>query len=161
MDINNIKIDIDDVNVNNNMNDIQDKNDILNSYIKNIINYCENIINILGYGLTENIYHRALYQDLLNNNYNVDFKRIINIFYNNKNVGYVECDLLIEINDNECLIIELKTIQRISKKEITQTKMYLKHIEKYEKKTGLIINFPINYEDNKLYKIEYKQINLP
>jgi len=158
MDINNINIDID-----NNMEHILDikEENISNNYIKNIINYCENIINVLGPGLTEHIYHRALYQELISNNYNVDYKRIINIFYNNKNVGYVECDLLIEINDKECLIIELKTIQRISKKEISQTKMYLKHIEKYEKKIGLIINFPVNYEDTKLYKVEYKQINLP
>lgn len=154
MDISNIKIDI-DIDIDNESNN---NNNIHNDYINNIINYCENIINVLGSGLTEHIYHRALYQDLLLNKYNVDYKRIINILYNNKNVGYVECDLLIEINDKECIIIELKTIQKISKKEITQTKMYLKHIDKYTTKIGLIINFLINNENDSLYKIEYKQI---
>ena len=36
--------------------------------------------------------------------------------------------------------------------------MYLKHIDKYTTKIGLIINFLINNENDSLYKIEYKQI---
>tara|TARA_B100001094_G_scaffold72968_1_gene69249 strand:- start:165 stop:650 length:486 start_codon:yes stop_codon:yes gene_type:complete len=137
----------------------QDKSEkSLSTQINDIIVFCKEIYDTLGCGLSEAIYHKALYNELIDNNYRCEFKKIIPVYFKGLNVGYLESDIVITLNNNECLILELKTIQNLTKKEESQIKSYIKHIGKFQKKTGLLINFPL-YSKNDLNEIQYKIIN--
>tara|TARA_B100001094_G_C17904576_1_gene658143 strand:- start:84 stop:530 length:447 start_codon:yes stop_codon:yes gene_type:complete len=142
-----IDIDIQNINIENNNQDIN-----------NIISFCKEIYDTLGCGLSESIYHKALYNELIDNNYRCEFKRIIPVYFKSLNVGYIESDIVISLNDKQCLILELKTIQNLTKKEESQIKSYIKHIENFEQKIGLLINFPL-YSKNDLNEIQYKIFN--
>ena len=137
----------------------KDKSEIsLSTEINDIIVFCKEIYDTLGCGLSEAIYHKALYNELIDNNYRCEFKKIIPVYFKRLNVGHIESDIVISLNDKQCLILELKTIQNLTKKEESQIKSYIKHIENFEEKIGLLINFPL-YSKNDLNEIQYKIVN--
>lgn len=108
-----------------------------------IIENSKNIINTLGVGFIEGIYHKALLIDLNKTGYSIETKKIIPISYKNVNIGYVESDIVINTEDN-IYILELKSFDRnISQKEILQIQKYINFIENPSNKIikGIIINF--------------------
>ena len=102
---------------------------LFNPIIQLIINCCNNIFKHIGLGFIEYIYHKALLVDLYKTNYNIETKKILPIYYNDINIGYVEPDIIVE-TDKYYIIIELKAFDKnIGKKEELQINKYINHIQ--------------------------------
>lgn len=129
-----------------------------NPIIELIITCSNNIFRNLGLGFIEYIYHKALLVDLYKTNYTIETKKILPIYYNGVNIGYVEPDVIVE-DENFYIIIELKAFDKnIGKKEELQINKYINHIQTEKTVIGIIINFNqnVNNIDNRL--IQYKLI---
>ena len=125
------------------------------SIIDLIIKTSQNILDTLGTGFIEGIYHKALVIDFNKMNYNIETKKIIPISYKNINIGYVESDIVIN-TENNIYILELKSFDRnISQKEILQTQKYIKFIENPDNKLikGIVINF-----NQKTKNVDYQEV---
>ena len=133
----------------------------LNSYnpiIELIITCSNNIFRNLGLGFIEYIYHKALLVDLYKTNYTIETKKILPIYYNGVNIGYVEPDIIIE-DENFYIIIELKAFDKnIGKKEELQINKYINHIQTEKTVIGIIINFNQNINNIDTRLIQYKLI---
>lgn len=88
----------------------------------------------LGPGFPEKIYQRALAEEF--KTVGVPFKReqTINVYYNNRNVGYETVDFVVY----EKIIVELKAVKEIMDLHAKQIMGYLKAVKM---KLGLILNF--------------------
>ena len=74
----------------------------------------ESIVDELGFGHRENIYQNALKIEIEEKNYyNVEKEVTKEIFYKGQNLGNVRIDLLVD----ECCIIEMKTLRKVTDKE--------------------------------------------
>ena len=132
-----------DILVDNNIPKKTNSSEENDSIIDLIIKTSQNILDTLGTGFIEGIYHKALVIDLNKMNYNFETKKIIPISYKNINIGYVESDIVIN-TENNIYILELKSFDRnISQKEILQTQKYIKFIDNPDNKLikGIVINF--------------------
>jgi GxxExxY protein len=143
------------ISINNHINN----NDIINNPLINIIlNSSINIFKQLGLGFIEGLYHKALLIDLYKTNYEIETKKILPIYYNTVNIGYVEPDIIIQ-NDDDYIIIELKAFEKtIGRKEELQIKKYINHTNINKNIIGLIINFNQNINNIDKREIEYKII---
>ena len=65
-----------------------------------IIKISKDVLDTLGVGFIEGIYHKALLVDLHKTNFIIETKKIIPICYKNINVGYVESDIVINTEHN-------------------------------------------------------------
>lgn len=151
-DISNIYINIkDQQNINNNEY-------FNNPIIQLIINSSNNIFKNIGLGFIEYIYHKALLVDLYKTKYNIESKKILPIYYNDINIGYVEPDIIVE-DDDFYIIIELKAFDKnIGKKEELQINKYIKHTKITKTIIGIIINFNQNINNIDYKNIQYKII---
>jgi GxxExxY protein len=129
-----------------------------NDIIQLIINCSNNIFRNLGLGFIEYIYHKALLVDLYKTNYTIETKKILPIYYNGVNIGYVEPDIIVE-NENYYIIIELKAFDKnIGKKEELQINKYINHIQTPKTIIGIIINFNQNINNIDSRMIQHKFI---
>lgn len=148
IDINNIENDLCEKFYTNQNQIVEQHQDELSNQNDSIINLVielsKNIIDTLGVGFIEGIYHKALMIDLTKQTeYNIETKKIIPISYKNINIGYVESDIVIN-TENNIYILELKSFDRnILQKEILQIQKYIKFIDNPNNKIikGIIINF--------------------
>ena len=101
---------------------------------REIIGYCFDIYNKLGYGLPEKVYQKALEQKLLKMKVKFIREKYGNIKLDGTIVGKYFADFVIE----EKLVIELKVRNEIYQGHIIQLLNYLKS-ENYN--TGLLIVF--------------------
>ena len=132
--------------------------DLHNPIIELIITCSNNIFRNLGLGFIEYIYHKALLVDLYKTKYIIETKKILPIYYNGVNIGYVEPDIIVE-DDNYYIIIELKAFDKnIGKKEELQINKYINHIETQKQVIGIIINFNQNINNIEHKTIQYKLI---
>ena len=150
----NIKINENENENNNNNNNINYLNIPI---IANIIEYSNYILQYLGLGFIEGIYHKALLVDLYKTKYSIQTKQILPIYYNDVNIGYVEPDIIVE-DENYYIIIELKAIDKIGKKEELQIKKYINHSNTKKIIIGVIVNFNQNHSNFENKIIEYKII---
>lgn len=154
----NIEDDISNIYIN-----IKDQQNINNDYFNNpiiqlIINSSDNIFKNIGLGFIEYIYHKALLVDLYKTKYNIESKKILPIYYNDINIGYVEPDIIVE-DDDFYIIIELKAFDKnIGKKEELQINKYIKHTQITKTIIGIIINFNQNINNIDYKNIQYKII---
>ena len=129
-----------------------------NPIIELIITCSNNIFRNLGLGFIEYIYHKALLVDLYKTNYNIETKKILPIYYNGVNIGYVEPDIIVE-DENYYIIIELKAFDKnIGKKEELQINKYINHIQTQKTVIGIIVNFNQNVNNIDTRLIQYKLI---
>jgi len=102
--------------------------------INRVIGCCIDIHKEIGPGFLESIYHRALEIRLAEVGINFESEREVPIYYHEKLVGTHKLDFLIEGE----IILELKTVEEISKKHYAQVRSYLKAVDK---EIGLLVNF--------------------
>jgi GxxExxY protein len=95
----------------------------------------QDIWESLGPGYSESVYHSAFEVALRNKGIYYETERIIPVFYSGQNVGNVRADLIIDRK----VVVELKSVARLTDAYRIQTKNYLKLLEI---KTGYLINFP-------------------
>jgi GxxExxY protein len=97
----------------------------------------EGIIRVhqtLGPGFLESIYRNALLAELGSRGLEVEFEKPIVVYYLGEEVGRHRLDLLVE----GMLILELKTVEDLSKAHYAQARSYLKATGL---RTALLVNF--------------------
>ncbi|MFP4312784.1 MAG: GxxExxY protein [Alphaproteobacteria bacterium] len=97
------------------------------------------VLNALGHGFSEKVYENALAIELNEQNIRFHQQKQFDVFYKNKNIGVYIPDFVIE----DKIIVELKTIQKISDLEKGQVLNYLKV-------TGLEVGLILNFKNSKL-----------
>jgi len=104
------------------------------------------VLNNLGHGFAEKIYEKGLIYELTSSGFKVDSQKPFDVIYKEQNLGTYIPDIII----NEQIIVELKTINKITDHEIGQTMNYLKV-------TGLTMGVILNFKHTKL---EWKRVIL-
>jgi len=117
-----------------------------NNITEKIIHCIIQVHKTLGPGFMENIYHKALLIELKNNSLKTESEKDIKIFYNEIEIGSHRLDLLVD----DSVIIELKTVEELSKAHYAQIKSYL-HA------TGLKIGILVNFSKE---KADYRRIEI-
>ncbi|MBN1468914.1 MAG: GxxExxY protein [Fusobacteriaceae bacterium] len=111
-----------------------------------IIGIAMEVHNTLGGGFLEKVYENSMMILFEENNLNAKNQVKIDVFFKGKVVGDYFADILVD----DIIIIELKTVEKISDIHRAQLFNYLKATNK---KLGIIINF-------KNKKLEYERIVL-
>src|SRR6266849_8753553 len=77
---------------------------------------------VLGPGFLESVYHNALVMELQSRNLAVDTEKKIKIYYEGEEVGLHRLDIVV----GNKVIVELKTVEELSKAHYAQVRSYLK-----------------------------------
>ncbi len=89
----------------------------------------------IGPGLFESVYEECLCKELSKLNLKIERQKKIDLIYNGENVGLAfKADVLVE----DCVLIELKSVEKLHGIHFTQTYSYIKLLNI---KLGLLINF--------------------
>jgi GxxExxY protein len=107
----------------------------------------ESIITVhkeLGPGFLESVYHRALLIELRKRNLSADSEAEVLIHYAGEPVGRHRLDLVVERR----VIVELKTVEALSKAHYSQVRSYLKA-------TGLSVALLVNFAGE---KTDYRRV---
>lgn len=99
-----------------------------------IIGCAYQVYNKLGFGFLESVYKKAMVIEVNKNNLHVEQKKPLKVYYDNQVVGDFSVDLLVE----DEIVIELKSIESLSKAHEVQLVNYLNGLDK---EIGLLINF--------------------
>lgn len=102
--------------------------------IKAVVQCIYNVRGVLMPGYLETVYKRALAVELENNGFKTETEKAIHVFYHGVEVGFFRADLIVE----DCLIVELKSVEVLTKAHEVQLVNYLTAtgIE-----NGLLVNF--------------------
>lgn len=93
----------------------------------------------LGPGLLESVYEKCLKYELERNGFNVIQQMMVPVVYDNLEM---DVDLRLDLLVNNCVVVELKTVENILPVHEAQIITYMKLLKKPQ---GLLINF---YTDN-------------
>ncbi|MFN3653632.1 MAG: GxxExxY protein [Armatimonadota bacterium] len=93
---------------------------------------------VLGPGFLENIYREALILELVKRGLRVEKEKSITVVYDGEEVGTHRLDILVEGR----IIIELKTVEELSRAHYAQLRSYLKA-------TGLELGILVNFAKEK------------
>ena len=103
-----------------------------------VIGCAMEVYNVLGPGLLESAYERALIHELQINGLSVSSQVPVEMLYKGVNLGEgLRLDLLVE----DSLIVELKSVDELKPVHYKQLLTYLKLLDK---RIGLLINFNVN-----------------
>jgi len=104
------------------------------------------VFNALGFGFLESVYKRAMVFELRKQNMVVKEEQPLKVYYEESVVGEFFVDLFVE---NE-IIVELKSVENLSKAHEVQLVNYLNGMKK---NIGLLINFgPAGVEVKRKYR---------
>ena len=99
-----------------------------------------------GFGFLESVYKKAMIIELSKNNFKVEAEKPLKVYYDDKVVGDFYVDLFVE----EEIIVELKSVQNLTKEHEVQLVNYLNGLNK---EIGLLINFaPSGVEVKRKYR---------
>ena len=115
--------------------------------IYEVIGASMEMYNILGPGLLESVYEKALLYELQLRGLKVVSQLPVDIMYKGNIIG---ADLRLDILVNDTLIIELKSVESLLPVHFKQVRTYMKLLNK---PVGLLVNF--NVSD---FKTGYKVI---
>jgi GxxExxY protein len=101
---------------------------------RSVIGAAFRVANSLGVGFLEKVYENALAIELRLSGHGVEQQRAIDVRYRGEIVGVYQADLLVD----ECLVIELKVAESLSRVHKAQCLNYLRATGLH---TGLVINF--------------------
>ena len=111
-----------------------------------IIGAAYEVYNQLGFGFLESVYKKAIIVELTKNTLNVQEEKPPSVYYDGQIVGDFYVDLLVE----EAVIVELKSVQNLTKEHEVQLVNYLNGLKK---EIGLLINFgPSGIEVKRKYR---------
>lgn len=107
----------------------------LNELTYEIIGAAIEVHKIMGRGLLESVYHQCLKEELLHRKINFLTEMKIPVLYKNKELAIdFRCDLYVE----ECLVVELKSVQEMTTVFEAQLLTYMKLLKSPK---GILINF--------------------
>ena len=101
----------------------------------------------LGPGFAEGVYHNALMLEFVERGMSADRERQITIYYKGKIVGTHRLDIVVD----DSIILELKTVETLSKAHYAQLRSYLKA-------AGIGIGLLINFSEA---KADYRRVEYP
>ena len=107
-----------------------------------IIGYAYKVFNQLGFGFLESVYKKAMVIELHKNNLKAEQEKPVKVYYDDQVVGDFYVDLLVE----QEIIVELKSVENLSKAHEIQLVNYLNGMKK---DIGLLVNFGPNGVDVK------------
>ena len=113
-----------------------------------IIGAAYKVFNQLGFGFLESVYKKAMLIELSKDDLKVEPEKALKVYYDNDIVGDFYLDLLI----NDTIIVELKSVENLTKAHEVQLVNYLNGMKK---EIGLLINFGPSGVD---VKRKYRQI---
>ena len=94
--------------------------------------------NVLGFGFLESVYQKALVKELRRRDLKTEEQKEIRVRYKGEDVGSFYADIVV----NADIILELKTVENLTKAHEAQLLNYLKG-------TGLKLGFLINFGKEK------------
>ena len=113
---------------------------------RKIIGSAYQVYNTLGFGFLESVYKKAMVIEFTKNNLRVEEEKPLKVYYDNQVVGDFYVDLFVE----EAVIVELKSVQNLTKEHEVQLVNYLNGLRK---EIGLLINFgPSGVEVKRKYR---------
>ena len=116
-----------------------------------IISCAYTVYNTLGFGFIESIYKKGMVIELTKSSIKVEEEKPLKVYYGNQVAGDFYIDLLVE---NE-VVIELKSVENLSKIHEVQLVNYLNGMKK---EIGLLINFGLGgVEVKRKYRKTLKQ----
>jgi GxxExxY protein len=101
---------------------------------KKIIGSAYTVHRQLGFGFLESVYKKAMVIELTKNGLKAEEEKPLKVHYDGQLVGEFFIDLFVE----DSVVVELKSIQHLSKQHEVQLVNYLKGLER---DIGLLINF--------------------
>lgn len=122
----------------------------INDLVYKVVGACIEVHKVLGPGLLESVYHKCLEKELTIRN--INFKSEYKIPFNYKGLELnidLRCDLYIE----NCLVIELKSVESFSPIHQAQLLTYMRLLESPK---GVLINFNV---DNIFYEGQQCLVN--
>jgi len=99
-----------------------------------IIGAAYQVHNKLGFGFLESVYKKAMLIELTKDNLRVEAEKPLKVYYDNQVVGDFFADLFVE----ETVVVELKSVENLTKAHEVQLVNYLNGLEN---DIGLLINF--------------------
>lgn len=99
-----------------------------------IIGCAYKVFNTLGFGFLESIYHKAMLIELAKAGLKAESEKPLDVFYDDQVLGEFSADIFVE----DELIVELKSVESLSKAHEVQVVNYLTCLKK---EIGLLINF--------------------
>jgi GxxExxY protein len=116
-----------------------------------IIGCAYNVFNQLGFGFLENIYHKAMVIELTKNGLHYEAEKPLKVYYDNQVIGDYYIDLYVE----NTVVVELKSVENMTKQHEVQLLNYLSGTKK---DIGLLINFgPSGVEIKRKYRLRQDQ----
>lgn len=106
----------------------------LEALTEKIIGAAFTVSNALGHGFLEVVYKNALVEELSSKGIRVVKERPFVIHYNGKQVGLYVADVVVD----ECVIVELKAVETLTRSHAAQVLNYLKASRL---PIGLLLNF--------------------
>jgi len=100
--------------------------------------------NVLGAGFLEKVYERALARELVLRGYTVQTQVAYPVSYKGQTVGNYMADLVVA----DCVIVELKCVDRLANEHMAQCINYLKA-------SGVRLGLMINFQRS---KVEWKRV---
>ena len=107
-----------------------------------IIGCAHNVFNQLGFGFLESVYQKALIIEINKNGLKAEAEKPLKVYYDDQVVGDYFIDLYVE----DSVVVELKSVENLSKQHEIQLVNYLNGLEK---DIGLLINFGLSGVDVK------------
>ena len=92
------------------------------------------VYNTLGYGFLERVYQNALYLELQQRGFDCKVQYPIKVTFKGREVGEYYADILV----NDCVILELKSVDMLLRQHELQLINYLKATDI---EVGLLLNF--------------------
>ena len=115
-----------------------------------IIGCAYQVYNQLGFGFLESVYKKGMIIELTKNDLKVEAEKALKVYYDDQIVGDFYVDLFVE----EQIIVELKSVQNLTKEHEVQLVNYLNGLNR---EIGLLINFsPSGVQVKRKYR-EFRQ----
>ena len=99
-----------------------------------IIGCAHNVFNQLGFGFLESVYQKAMIIELKKHGLKAEAEKPLKVYYDGQIVGDYFIDLYVE----DTVVVELKSVENLSRQHEVQLVNYLNGIKK---DIGLLINF--------------------
>ena len=122
----------------------------INQISFNIIACTMKVHNVLGPGLLESVYEKAMMIELRKAGFQAQNQQKVDIIYDGQSLGL---DLRLDIIVNDLVIVELKSVDEFKPVHQKQLFTYLKLCDK---PLGLLINFNVNDIRNGIKRVAYK-----
>ena len=92
------------------------------------------VYNVLGHGLFEAVYQRAMRAELASRGIQCRYEVPFALYHRGVNIGDYRADLIV----GDTVVVECKAVEKISKAHVSQVTTYLKASGL---RTGLLLNF--------------------